>query len=136
MSRSIKGSCLCGQVAFAVEAEFNGMFFCHCSKCRKVTGSSNASLLGIAKSKLTWLSGRDKLASFRSPTGYFVVFCPACGSPLPKTKWDKIYLIPAGTLDGDPVISEKMHLFCDSKAPWHEITDGYQQYPEWSPSPE
>ena len=129
----IKGSCLCGQITFEVQENFHGMFFCHCSKCRKVTGSSNASLLGTAKQKLRWVAGEDKLASFTSPSGYYVVFCPECGSPLPKAKWDKIYLVPAGTLEGAPIINERMHLFCDSKAPWYEITDDHEQHAEWFP---
>jgi hypothetical protein len=33
------GSCLCGAVRFEVEGSFECFFLCHCSFCRKDTGS-------------------------------------------------------------------------------------------------
>ena len=29
------GSCLCGQVRFEIEGDFDRFFFCHCQRCRK-----------------------------------------------------------------------------------------------------
>ena len=42
----IRGSCLCGAVAFEIEGEVTPIGMCHCSKCRKVSGvASNATLM-------------------------------------------------------------------------------------------
>ncbi|ETX87208.1 glutathione-dependent formaldehyde-activating enzyme family protein, partial [Vibrio parahaemolyticus EKP-028] len=48
----LKGSCLCGKVKLEVADEFKYMGNCHCSECRKFTGSDYSSAGGIALDKL------------------------------------------------------------------------------------
>jgi len=36
---AFRGSCLCGVVAFEVEGPFDLFLNCHCSRCRKATGT-------------------------------------------------------------------------------------------------
>jgi len=76
-----------------------------------------------------WASDNQNLLSFTAPSGYYAVSCSFCGSPMPKTKWDKVYLVPAGTLDDQPDIKSAMHVFCESKASWDEISDALPRYP-------
>lgn len=38
----IGGSCLCGAVAFKVRLPFHEFVNCHCSRCRKASGSAYA----------------------------------------------------------------------------------------------
>ena len=53
----IRGSCLCGGVRFEIAGRWSGIGQCHCSKCRKVSGTaSNAVLYASAKS-LSWVAG-------------------------------------------------------------------------------
>jgi hypothetical protein len=42
---------------------------------------------------------------------------------------DGLLAVPAGCLDGDPGVGEKLHIFVDSKTPWVEICDGLPQLP-------
>ncbi len=42
MSGHHTGSCLCGAVRFRIEGEFERFYLCHCSHCRKDTGSAHA----------------------------------------------------------------------------------------------
>ncbi|CAM2961587.1 GFA family protein [Moritella viscosa] len=37
--RILNGSCLCGKVGIEVPDDFDYMGNCHCSECRKFTGS-------------------------------------------------------------------------------------------------
>ncbi|MCI3132528.1 GFA family protein [Phenylobacterium aquaticum] len=53
------GSCLCGGIAFEISGPFEAFFLCHCSRCRKDTGSAHAANLFSSTAKLTWLSGQD-----------------------------------------------------------------------------
>jgi len=39
-----------------------------------------------------------------------------------------IIRIPAGTLDDDPGVRPRRHIFVDFKAPWFEITDTIDQF--------
>ena len=41
---AFRGSCLCGEVAFEVEGPFDSFLNCHCSRCRKATGTARAKL--------------------------------------------------------------------------------------------
>lgn len=43
MEQRVKGSCLCGRVTFVVSGPFEAFHWCHCSRCRKDTGSAHAS---------------------------------------------------------------------------------------------
>ena len=41
--QSVNGSCLCGQITFAVTRPFLFFQYCHCSRCQKISGSAHAS---------------------------------------------------------------------------------------------
>ena len=89
----IQGSCLCGAVRYEVARQFRMLYFCHCSKCRRFTGSGNSSLLATRIDNLRWISGTEHLHEFAAPSGYYAVSCSRCGSPMPKQRWGKIYLV-------------------------------------------
>ena len=38
----IRGSCLCGDVAFEIEGEVTPIQLCHAERCRKATGGATA----------------------------------------------------------------------------------------------
>ena len=39
---AFRGSCICGEVAFEVEGPFDHFLNCHCSRCRKATGTAHS----------------------------------------------------------------------------------------------
>ena len=75
------GSCLCGAVRFSIEGEFERFYLCHCSHCRKDTGSAHAANLFSATARLQWLSGGDKVTTYALPaTRHTRCFCPTLTS--------------------------------------------------------
>src|SRR3546814_15118245 len=60
------GSCLCGAVHYQVDGAFEQFYLCHCRHCRKDTGSAHAANLFSSHAALQWISGHDKVTSFRS----------------------------------------------------------------------
>ena len=45
----MRGGCLCGGIVFEV-AKFEGPFeLCHCTRCRKVSGSAFVAAIGVLK---------------------------------------------------------------------------------------
>lgn len=128
MDAELTGQCLCGAVAFGVAGKISELYKCHCSLCRRYTGTSNSAMFATAKRNLTWQRGADNVTTYTAPTGFTGVFCRTCGSPLPKTRWDKIYLVPAGTLDEVPAFSQLVHLHTLSKAAWDVIGDDSPQF--------
>lgn len=115
-----KGSCLCGEVTFVIEGDFENFFLCHCERCRKDTGSVHAANLFSSTAKLKWLSGKDKLKTFNFRSeGHIKSFCTNCGSALPNIQLDgKLLVVPAGSIDNDINIIPQGHIYYSNKANW------------------
>ncbi len=134
MSTSLKGSCLCGSVRFEITGKFGPVGQCHCSKCRKVSGTDGNAVFYTAAGSFRWLSAEHDIKSFKVPggNGWQSTFCGRCGSPTPHANDDgKIFFVPAGLLDDDPGFrGYAAHIFAGSKAPWVCITDNAPQFEE------
>jgi hypothetical protein len=118
----IEGSCLCKAVRFAIDGKTTEIGMCHCSKCRKVSGTASNAELMAPRDALTWTAGEDRILRFALEDGWGVWRCERCGSPLPKLHpGGGAYWVPAGVLDGDPGVRVAGHIFVGSKAPWDEI---------------
>jgi hypothetical protein len=114
------GSCLCGEVRFEVEGSFDSFFLCHCTHCRKDTGSAHAANLFSSTASLAWLSGRDAVKSFTLPgTRHTKSFCASCGSALPSLQMEgRLLVVPAGSLDSAVATKPTAHIFLASRAEW------------------
>lgn len=122
MPISSKGSCLCGAVRFVIDGNFEGFFLCHCSRCRKDTGSAHAANLFAQAAKLTFLSGEDHVRVFDLPeTRHGKAFCATCGSALPRLQGDGTsLLVPAGSLDTPVDIAPNAHILWADRANWDD----------------
>ncbi len=120
MSKKSTGSCLCGEVNFEVDGEFESFFLCHCEHCRKDTGSAHASTLFSTTAVLKWVSGENNVKQFTLPsTRHKKSFCSTCGSALPNTQMEgKLLAVPAGSLNEKISIKPNAHIFVSSKAEW------------------
>ena len=128
------GSCLCGAVKFEVEGDFDSFYLCHCQHCQKDTGSSHAANLFSRSARLTWLAGKDTVASFTlAGTRHNKSFCKLCGSALPDAQFTDWLVIPAGCLDTEVPMLPTAHIFTASKAAWEVAL---QEVPEFMGLPE
>lgn len=133
--QNITGSCLCGAVRFAVKPPFTAFRYCHCSRCRKASGSAHASNLFVPRAQFSWLAGETEVKRFDVPDAqrFSVWFCSHCGTRMPhaiRTREDM--LVPAGVLDTDPQIRPGEAIFCGSKPTWYiepQHLKGYEEYP-------
>jgi len=133
----VRGSCLCGEVTYQVTEPFKMAFNCHCSRCRRGRAAAHASNGFVSYDGLEFLSGEDKLKTYKMPEAKFFTqaFCEVCSSLMPRKDPDrKISVIPLGCLDDDPEIKPAGHIFVGDKAGWHEITDGLPQHQEGPPA--
>ena len=83
-NRMLAGKCLCGVVHYAVADEFVYAANCHCSNCRRSTGSAFKPFAGIARAKFSIVKGDDNLMIFGDQTGHDA-HCRRCGSLLSRT---------------------------------------------------
>ena len=129
----IKGSCLCGEVSYQYSGKEMVFQYCHCSRCKKFTGSAHASNIIIPPENFQWLSGEDLVGKFvLTQAKYFATaFCQKCGSSLPwMSQSGKAIIIPAGTLDDDPKIKPKHSIFYADVAPWYICVSELDKYKE------
>lgn len=128
--RTLGGKCLCGGVHYAVVDEFVYAANCHCSNCRRATGSAFKPFAGIERDKLGITKGGDGLMIFGDENANDT-HCKACGSLLYSVVRDGSFVhVTMGTLVDDPSIRPTKHIFVGSKARWFTITDDLPQYKE------
>jgi hypothetical protein len=125
------GGCLCGAVRYRLGAAPFVMYHCHCSQCRRASGSSFATNLLVPTAAFEVTAGASALGSFESSPGKRRFFCSRCGSPIYSASeaTPNLRSLRAGTLDGDPGVRPSVHIHVDSKAPWIEIGDALPQKP-------
>jgi hypothetical protein len=129
----IRGSCLCGAVEFELDRAEGPFELCHCSSCRKASGSAFVAGLGVKACDFRMLSGAEIIRTYEAPVRerpppYRVAFCSRCGSPVPNPPPNADWFeIPAGLLDDDPMLRPDKHIFVECKSPWFAISDSLPQ---------
>ncbi len=132
--QAITGSCLCGAVRFEVSPPSLMFKYCHCSRCRKATGTAHAANLFVPASQFRWLAGESKLRRFDLPGAkrFAVNFCTECGTRMPHAvPTTENVLIPAGVLDAAPDLRPDSSIFWGSKAAWFVETPALPKHEEY-----
>lgn len=132
----LAGSCLCGDVKYAVTGDPQNFFHCHCSRCRKSSGTGHASNIIMTGASLDWLSGEEQLAGYKVPDAKFfgTVFCSNCGSPMPRYAPERqVAVVPAGSLDSEPAIEPTGRIFKESAASWSCGTNAIPEFEQYPP---
>ena len=126
------GACNCGAVAFELDVELSGIYFCHCSICRRATGSNGIAVVVIENEAFRWTRGEDQITTWQKPDAdWHTSFCRVCGSTLPGANDEHRMFVPAGLIsDGDEALEVIHHIWVDSKAGWDEIGDSGMRHPE------
>jgi predicted N-acetyltransferase YhbS len=121
-------------VRFEIERAVGPFELCHCSRCRKASGSAFAALVGVRSADFRLLSGSDWIERYdapllEAPPAYRRSFCRRCGSPVPDppagAEW---FEIPAGLLEGDPGVRPERHILVEHQAAWFEPGDALPRF--------
>lgn len=125
------GRCLCGTVCFEIQGGLGPFAYCHCTSCRRASGSAFAANAPVPVGDLKWTAGRESIREYESSPGKFRAFCRHCGAPVyarlvAQPYWVSIRL---GLIDADPGHRARAHFNVASKAPWFTVTDDLPQYP-------
>jgi len=125
------GKCLCEKVQFKVSGELPNLYQCHCSLCRKTTGTAANTATFIQQDLFEWLEGKPHIRSYVKESGFRSDFCATCGSPVPNLLRDTgMYFLPVGLLEETQCASVVQHLYTKSKASWDVIGGSAHQYDE------
>jgi len=127
-----KGSCLCGAVEYEITGPLGPVVYCHCSRCRKASGSAFNAISPVAAADFRIVKGQECLRDYRNHAGVYRMFCGTCGSPIigKRESAPETVRVRIGTLDTPVNGKVSAHIFVGSKAEWHEILDSMPQHEE------
>ncbi len=130
----ITGQCLCGEVRYQIEGDSSQIWLCHCSKCRRASGSAFRAGAFCSAEAFTLLAGEASIREYEDTPSYIARFCARCGSPVPqRLRGTDLVFLHAGCLDGGPPRRVDHHIFAGSKAPWFDIADSLPQFEAHKP---
>lgn len=126
------GECNCGAVRFEIGADLSDIIICHCSVCRRSTGSNGIAVVVVNNANFQWIRGEEMIASWKKPdSDWQTWFCRVCGSRVPGINDETRMFVPAGLIaDGGNSLRVKHHIWVDSKADWDAIGDSGRQHRE------
>ena len=130
-----KGSCLCRSIRYELSAELGDFGYCHCTSCRKASGSAHAANLFVPEAQFQWVAGEASVKRFDLPGAkrFAVSFCPECGTRVPhKINTTENVLIPAGLLDGEIEVRPEQGIFWASKANWYVSPETLPKFSEYT----
>ncbi len=133
----LNGSCLCGDVAYEVQAEAGPIVHCHCRTCRKAHGSAFSSVSNVPRTAFRWTRGADRLSAYESSPGKTRYFCARCGSHIMAERTDRdTVLLRLGCLDTPIADVPVLHIWRSECASWYdpkvvlpELPEGVQPRP-------
>lgn len=123
------GGCLCGVVRYEIRGELGQAYYCHCSLCRKLSGSAFSANAVVAMTDFTVVQGQGALKAHTNDKGVSRWFCGQCGSPIYVSQGEQMRL-RLGGLDTPLDTPPQMHIYTDSKADWFTVHDGLPQHPQ------
>ena len=113
---SMTGQCLCGAITFTAEGVATGMHSCHCSTCRRWSGSS---VLAASVDSIEF-GGTEQISVYASSDWAERGFCSKCGSNLfYHLKEADHFIMSIGAFDDQSDFKLTGEMFVDEKP------DGY-----------
>lgn len=133
-----KGSCLCGQVKIKITGAIDSIIHCHCSKCRKSSGTAFATNGFVLTEHFEITDGKKLLSNYEASPGKFRHFCSVCASPIYSANQSsaKYVRLRLGILDSDIAERPISHNFVTSKANWENLNAKLPWYDEHEPGRE
>ena len=126
---AIEGRCLCGASRLTVTGPFRAAILCHCSQCRRATGSAFNVAVPVAAAQVTW-AARDRVVEYESSPGKVRAHCAGCGAQLYSRYAEnpETLRLRGGILD-DFHPAEVHHIFWTDRAAWF---DRAADAPKWA----
>src|SRR3954470_11713046 len=122
----LTGSCLCGEVRFAVPLDaLQGVMYCHCRRCQHRTGTAFAAGALAAPGSVTVTAGHDDLRTYAPAAGFHKQLCARCGSQLFTVRPDDrdVHAVRLGAPLDPPALPVLGHQFVAYAALWHRLPD-------------
>lgn len=132
MSAPVTGGCLCAGVRFAIRGPVREAAYCHCSDCRKCTGSAFNVSVAVERRHFEILAGCPQGFTKTAASGNELTrhFCADCGSPLftSSPRHAEMFYVKAGALDDPTLVKPTYQSWTRSAVPWATTEAGLRSY--------
>ncbi|MEW6989772.1 GFA family protein [Colwelliaceae bacterium 6441] len=130
------GACLCGQVQVKITGKISDIIHCHCSLCRKNSGTAYATNGFVNANEFEITQGENKLSTFSFKQGRYRHFCSSCGSPIYSANDEDSsrFRLRLGLIDSDIEERPMSHNFVSSKASWDDLDADLPRYDGLEPN--
>ncbi|HEX8062471.1 MAG TPA: GFA family protein [Allosphingosinicella sp.] len=131
-----EGGCTCRAVRFRMRSVPLVVHACHCTECRRLTGSAFALNALIESDRLELLAGETRAVPVIGASGkpQTLFRCASCQVAL----WShypgagtKLAFVRVGTLDQPGRLPPDIHIFTSTMLPWLQLPDGARAVPEY-----
>lgn len=116
------GSCSCGEIRYYLKKEPIYIHVCHCTLCRKLTGSAFVINILIEGSNFKVEKGelKDFIGTSGSGKKHLIRRCLICGDPIVSFYGDtkSLAVIKGGTINDSKYLKPNAHVFLESKLDW------------------
>jgi hypothetical protein len=114
------GTCLCGATKWTADIDPTAVHYCHCSMCRRWTGSPFATLAWYPRSAVSWTG--PKPVEFRSSPIAIRSHCGICGTPL-HVAYDgqNEMALAIGSMDTPQTLKPTHHYGAEARLPWVDV---------------
>jgi hypothetical protein len=125
----LRGSCLCGAVAFEMDRTEGPFELCHCRRCRKISGSGYLGTFRVPADAYRGVRGDDVVLHFAlpvrdTPPAYAYDFCGRCGCVLPGLDAHAgVVEVPVGLIDDELGLRPDRHIFVEHRPGWDRDLD-------------
>lgn len=127
MKLPFSGGCLCGALRYECTLEPELMYYCHCSDCRKASGTAFHAGMYMKRAGFDLIAGTPKSFAVTADSGRTIVryFCPACGSHIYSDKGanEPMLSLKAGSLDDPDVFRPDTEIWTLSKTAWANLPE-------------
>jgi hypothetical protein len=116
----LKGSCLCGGVAYRAEGPVHHASHCYCTMCQKGHGAAAGSYANVPSAGFGWERGAELVTEYASSDTGRRGFCSVCGATLywASTREPDNIAVTLGTLEPAYDGPVQRELYTDTKPAW------------------
>ena len=129
----LTGGCLCGACRYELRAAPIAVYACHCTDCRRQSGSAFGMSMPAPRAAFAVTSGEPATWPRILPSGRrsTVRFCATCATRLFAESTETIVTIRPGTLDDTRWLRPAAQMFMRSALPWACIAEvqGFEAQP-------
>jgi hypothetical protein len=131
---SLTGGCLCGAIRYSIAAPVTSLRACHCTNCRKSSGTGGTVNAVVKSSDFKLAKGTPRRyddSATQSGRTLSRHFCGDCGSPIysQRNPDPGFMVVRAGSLDNASGLKIGTNIWTATAASWSHIDPVTEQHP-------